>query len=89
MLRCRVFVKGRVHGVGFRSYAKKHADELQLKGLIRNTKDGVEIIIEGYEPSIDKFVQRVREGPRLSYIEDIQTLKQNATNEFKDFSIKF
>jgi acylphosphatase len=87
MLRCRIFIKGRVHGVGFRSYAKKNADELFLKGTVRNTKDGVEIIVEGYEPSIDKFVQRIKEGPRLAYVEDVQTLKQNPTNEFKDFSI--
>ncbi|MBI2173118.1 MAG: acylphosphatase [Candidatus Aenigmarchaeota archaeon] len=88
MLRCRIFIKGRVHGVGFRSYAKKNADELFLKGIVRNTRDGVEIVVEGYEPSIDEFVKRIREGPRLSYVDDVNVLKQNASaSEFKDFNI--
>lgn len=89
MIRCRIFVKGRVHGVGFRSYAKKNADELMLTGTVRNTRDGVEIVAEGPEPSVDKFVQTLKDGSRLSYVDDVNTLKQKATNEFKEFSIGF
>ena len=89
MIRCRIFVKGSVQGVGFRSYAKKNADQLFLTGTVRNTRDGVEIITEGEERSIDEFVKRIKEGPRMSYVQDISTLKQQHKDEFKDFNIAF
>jgi len=45
---CRFIVKGTVQGIFFRQFVKTHADELKLRGFVRNLEDGtVEIVAEG------------------------------------------
>jgi acylphosphatase len=46
----QIEVFGRVQGVWFRKYTKQKADELGLKGWVRNGEDGSVLMhVEGYQ----------------------------------------
>lgn len=64
MKKIRISVDGRVQGVGFRFSTKMLADELGVKGIVRNEWDGsVSIEATGEDDAIDQFIQRIKKSP--------------------------
>lgn len=62
-------IQGQVQGVGFRPFVYRLALEMQLRGWVNNSSDGVHIEISGSAPQIDFFCQRLlAEAPILSRI---------------------
>ena len=60
-MKVLLFVRGDVHGVGFRSYAKHLAQQLNLAGLCRNEIDGsVKVFLDGEKVAVEKFVETVK-----------------------------
>ncbi len=87
-VRAHVFISGRVQGVFFRSTAKEWADELGIKGWIRNLPDGrVETIIEGDKDKIDEMLELLRKGPPLAMVDDVEVKWEDYKGEFKDFRV--
>jgi hydrogenase maturation protein HypF len=75
--RKRVHIRGTVQGVGFRPFVYRLATELDLKGHVLNISGGVIAEIEGPEPAVTSFLDRLRaEAPPLSAIEHIETEDQ-------------
>ncbi len=63
-VRCTVFVRGHVQGVGFRWWTRARALELGLTGWARNTADGrVEVVAEGPRATVERLVGLLREDP--------------------------
>ncbi|MFL6448174.1 MAG: carbamoyltransferase HypF [Bryobacteraceae bacterium] len=56
-------VRGVVQGVGFRPFVYRLACAQGLSGWVLNGDDGVEIQVEGAEPSIAAFLSRLRNDP--------------------------
>ncbi|MCM8792085.1 MAG: acylphosphatase [Candidatus Omnitrophica bacterium] len=87
--RIHVFYTGRVQGVGFRYTVQGIAEDLDVKGWVRNLRDGrVELIAEQKEEILKEFLERINKY-FLSYIKDMQISWQQATEEFKGFEIRF
>lgn len=60
----RLLITGHVQGVWYRKSAVVQALELGLRGTVRNLDDGsVEIIVEGDENAIERFITWCRQGP--------------------------
>ncbi len=57
MRSLRFQIRGTVQGVGFRPWVYRLAHQLDLKGFVRNTSQGVCIEIEGPKTKVDDFVQ--------------------------------
>ena len=58
----RIF--GKVQGVGFRAWAKEHAEKKGLRGWVRNRSDGsVEVVFVGHAHVLDGMVTLCRKGP--------------------------
>jgi len=71
--RVVVLVSGQVQGVGYRAFARKHALELGLAGYAENLSDGrVEVVAEGPEDALEHFLHFLRQGPRLSKVEEVE-----------------
>lgn len=84
-----ILVGGRVHGVGFRYFAKYKADELQISGWVRNTPDGkVEIEAEGESPNIEIFIDWIKIGPNRAMISTFSATTIEPTRNFKAFTIR-
>ena len=67
-----VLVSGRVQGVGFRWFVRSHATALQLRGWARNRRDGkVELEAVGPRERIEQLIERLREGPPASEVQDV------------------
>lgn len=78
---------GRVQGVGYRAFCVDEATRLHLDGYARNLPDGrsVEVRAEGAEATLRRFVERLREGPRMAVVEDVGYRWEDATGEFRGF----
>jgi len=84
----RYIVQGTVQGIFFRQFVKEHADNLSLKGFVRNLTNGdVEIVVEGVLESIERFTKQIRQGPEHSQIRDIQIEERKWTGQFSEFKI--
>ena len=56
MIARKFIISGEVQGVGYRFFAQRAAARHQIRGYIRNLKDGrVEALIEGIEASVHAF----------------------------------
>jgi acylphosphatase len=85
-----IHVSGRVQGVGYRDFAQRRAENLQLKGYARNLADGrVEIEVEGERAKIEEFIQLLRQGPPRSKVSSIDVSWAPPSARFHDFSIRF
>jgi acylphosphatase len=70
--RLAITVSGRVHGVGFRFFSRDVAARFGLTGWVRNTPHRtVELEAQGDETMLDLLCERVRQGPRLSHVDDV------------------
>ena len=66
----RIRVSGVVQGVGFRPYVWHLAQQLGLKGWVRNDTAGVEVHVEGIAAAVESFVTQLQAAPpRLSRID--------------------
>lgn len=60
----RATISGRVQGVGFRFSTKQSADELGIKGIVRNEPDGtVYVEAAGSKDQLSQFIETLRKGP--------------------------
>ncbi len=89
-VRVHIIVRGRVQGVWFRDSARIKAKELKIKGWVKNRPDQtVEIVAEGMEPDVKKFVQWCYEGPPQAVVSSVSETAQGFTGEFESFNIVF
>ena len=81
-------ISGRVQGVFFRAWSRKQADELGVRGWIRNRPDGhVEAHVEGDETAVEQMIGRLRAGPPAAHVEDIRIWDADMC-EFEDFEVR-
>ena len=89
MDKVHIIINGFVQGIFFRSFIKERANELDLKGYARNLdRDKVEIIVEGHEAKINKFMEIIKKGPPGAEVKDLKAVKQPYKGEFKQFTIR-
>jgi acylphosphatase len=87
--RLHAYFIGRVQGVGFRYAVKQIAQDLRVKGWVKNLRNGnVEVVAEADEAVLKEFVKKVQES-FSGYINNTQIAWDTALAEFKDFSIAF
>ena len=60
---CSIRVRGVVQGVGFRPFVFRLARNNALAGWVLNAEDGVEIRLEGAEPSLRAFLRDLESHP--------------------------
>ncbi len=86
--RAHIFVSGRVQGVFFRDHTQRWASSLNLTGWVRNLWDGrVEVLAEGDKKNIEDLIDRLKGGPPLAFVEDVDVSWEEYKGEFKDFRI--
>ncbi|MET3141794.1 UNVERIFIED_ORG: acylphosphatase [Arthrobacter sp. UYEF2] len=83
-LSARVF--GVVQGVGFRFWTMGKADELGLKGVVRNLDDGsVSIEAEGPEQQVHKLLDWLRSENAPGRVERVEEFISAADGSYRDF----
>ncbi len=85
----RYIVKGRVQGVGFRWFVEREANQLGLKGWVRNNLDGsVEVLAVGSAAQLSLLRGKLKDGPRASRVDEVEELPAKAAPEIKSFRIE-
>ena len=68
----RFLVRGRVQGVGFRWFVRRHGERLGLVGVARNLADGrVEVLASGPEEALSALEALLRDGPSAARVEQV------------------
>ncbi len=89
ILRLHAIVEGRVQGVGFRSFVYDNALRLGLTGWVRNRWEGdVEVLAEGNRQALERLLDALERGPRMSFVSKVKHEWQEASGEFAYFSVK-
>ncbi|MDW7775511.1 MAG: carbamoyltransferase HypF [Methanosarcinales archaeon] len=78
----RIFIQGIVQGVGFRPYIYRKAIECGLSGTVKNTGNGVEIIVND-----EDFINKLHDLPPLAKITGFSIERHELQKQFPDFSI--
>lgn len=89
MKRLHAIVDGRVQGVGYRDFVRRHAAQLGVTGWVRNRADGtVEVLAEGDDVEITHLLRLLTDGPSLSHVDAVETAYDAPTGEFPDFRVR-
>ncbi len=90
MLELHAIIHGRVQAIGFRTTARSFAEQMDLKGIVRNKLDGsVEIIAQGTKEHLEKFVDKLKTAFNGDYIEEIEISYVEPKASYEGFSIAF
>lgn len=66
-------IHGTVQGVGYRSWAEKHAIQRGLSGWVRNRADGtVEAIFCGAESAVEDMLKACEDGPLRASVSKVE-----------------
>ncbi len=88
--RVHLMISGQVQGVFFRTNTRHTANELGLKGWVRNLPNGmVEVLAEGRKPSLDKLIEFCRNGPSGANVENIEIKWEKPSYEFDNFEVRY
>jgi acylphosphatase len=69
---CRVTIRGRVQGVGYRAWVEHQAEARGLEGWVRNRTDGsVEALLSGPQDVVADVVASCRRGPSSARVDAV------------------
>lgn len=73
----------------FRSSLKQAADEVDVKGWVRNLADGrVEALLQGSEPDVDKVMEWCHRGPRGAEVDSLEiSMARSEDAVYRNFAI--
>lgn len=72
--RLKIIVRGAVQGVGFRPFVYRLASELNLKGWVSNSSQGVFVEVEGPRSVLDEFSIRLsKEKPPRAVVQSLES----------------
>lgn len=86
----RVFVSGRVQGVGFRRSTEVEAGRFSdLRGFVRNLEDGrVEAVFQGEQAAVLKMVAWCGRGPAAAQVKEIDVIEEKPDTKLERFGVK-
>jgi acylphosphatase len=82
-----LLIKGKVQGVFYRASAKEVAMALDLRGWVKNTREGhVEAMASGSESALQQFIEWCNKGPAGARVTSLAVVSVPDT-AFEDFKI--
>ncbi|MBB2145874.1 acylphosphatase [Pedobacter sp. LMG 31464] len=87
MKHINIKVTGKVQGVFFRASTKAVADQMGVRGSVKNEKDGsVYIEAEADETTLEMFVEWCNEGPDKANVENV-TVVDGELKNYRNFEV--
>jgi acylphosphatase len=89
-IACRIIVKGRVTGVGFRWYTVDYIQQFPaLTGYVRNICQGqVEVLIQGPQNYVNQVRQWLKHGPAHARVDSYQETSEAIDKNITCFEIR-
>ena len=87
MKAIQITISGRVQGVFFRASTKAVADQMGMKGFVKNQKDGTVLIhAEGDPLFMDDFIDWCKLGPDDARVDDAK-IEDVEVKNYRNFEI--
>lgn len=87
MKHIKIKITGKVQGVFFRVSTKAVANQMGVKGLVKNEKDGsVYVEAEGDETTLSMFLEWCNEGPDKSIVENV-VVEDGEVKNYRNFEV--
>lgn len=87
MKHINIKITGKVQGVFFRASTKAVADQIGIKGFVKNEKDGsVYVEAEGLATFLEMFVEWCNNGPEKSVVEKVE-ISEGELKNFNNFEV--
>lgn len=85
-----LIIAGNVQGVGYRYFAQREAQRIGVTGYVMNLPDGrVKVVAEGTQEVLSRFLEELRRGPSLAWVEEIQAKWGMYGSRYHSFSLRF
>ena len=82
-----ITIKGNVQGVGFRQATKATADQLGVRGTVKNQRDGsVAIEAEADDTLLDLFLDFCHEGPEGAQVISLES-REGELKNYSNFEV--
>lgn len=90
MVQYEIKVSGRVQGVWFRYFVQQRANELGIKGWVKNTSDGrVIAMAQGEQKHMETLFEHLQVGPPMARVTGIVKNRMPELENFADFRIVY
>jgi acylphosphatase len=88
LVRARIWVRGRVQGVGYRAFVQRVASRSGLSGGVKNLDDGgVEVDVEGSRPQVEELIEQLKVGPPAARVSEVDVKWEPPTQHRSNFRI--
>ena len=90
MKKIKAIASGKVQGVAFRMHAQTQAQQLGIKGFVRNLSNGnVEIVAVGEAEKVDALINWAKTGSPSAVVKnlEIEAIDESRA-EYRDFQIR-
>lgn len=85
----KFLISGEVQGVGYRFFAQRAAARHQVRGYVRNLRDGrVEALAEGNAEAVEAFKHDLATGPSYARVENVEEINLDPTGNYSLFRIE-
>ena len=85
MKALHVGIQGKVQGVFFRESTRRRAEELGLRGWVKNNVDGgVEALFVGTESECEQALAYVHEGPTMALVTHVRNKWEEPAEDIAD-----
>lgn len=83
-------VSGRVQGVTFRDFTRRHAEKLGVSGYVENQTDGtVFVYAEGRQEALQQLAAMLQQGPTFARVDDVALAWQDVPDDaYTEFTIR-
>jgi acylphosphatase len=89
LARVEAVVHGRVQGVGFRYFAWREAQDLDLEGWVANEPDGsLRCLAQGPRDRVEAFLARLETGPAGALVERVSAMWMPASGALGPFAVR-
>ncbi len=88
IIRKELLITGLIQGVGFRPFIFTLAEDLGLKGWVKNTDDGVMVNVEGGRSVIDDFLEQLQENSPINSNIETLTITEHKPQGYKVFKLQ-
>ena len=89
-IRAHVIISGRVQGVFYRVSTRDIAEQLGVRGWVKNKTDNrVEAVFEGEETAVKNIISWCHKGPPSASVSGVVVDYQKFLGEFQNFTVKY
>jgi acylphosphatase len=88
-VKAEIIANGLVQGIGFRYFVLRHAQNLGIKGYVRNLYTGeVLTVAVGDKSLVEELINQIRIGPSHAHVKNCRVEWSESIEDFNTFEVR-